>query len=262
MKRDEAQGRFQPCPSSIKIGRVSNIDLEICVDTLDGALAAKSGGAARVELCSALSEGGLTPSAGLMRAAVGIGIPCFAMIRPRSGLFQFSEAEIEIMLTDVATARQAGLAGVVLGVQAADGGLNLDALARLRDAAVDMGVTLHRVIDVVPDPLVAVDQVASLGFNRILTSGAAPEAPDGVAMIKAMALRAGPGISVMPGCGLTHRNVAHVVRETGASEVHAACSVTLPEAQTFSDFDPPSGRLETDETLVRKMVAALRRESH
>ena len=238
------------------------VSLEVCVDTVEGVLAAKAGGAARVELCAALSEGGLTPSSGMMQAAAGLEIAAFAMIRPRSGLFFFSEAEVEAMIEDVAAARRAGLQGVVLGVQAADGGLNLDALARLQDAAGDMGTTLHRVIDVVPDPLTAIDQAADLGFDRVLTSGAAPLAPDGAAMIRAMTERARGRLSVMPGCGLTPENVADVVQQTGAREVHAACAAPVPEAETFSDFDPPSGRMKTDENQVRDMVAALRRETH
>lgn len=231
--------------------------LEVCVDTLDGILAAKAGGAARVELCAALSEGGLTPPVGLMRAAAGTGIPCVAMMRPRSGLFDFSPDEIGMMIDDITAAREAGLAGVVLGVQQADGRLDIDALGRLRDVAGDMETTLHRVIDVVPDPMEALGQVIALGFDRVLTSGGAQEAPDGVDVIASMVARAAGRISVMPGCGLTPGNVAEVVSRTGVSEVHAACSVRVSDAETFSDFDPPSGRMRTDERAVRDMVSAL-----
>lgn len=233
------------------------VTLEICVDTIEGVLAAKAGGAARVELCAALSEGGLTPPVGLMRAAAGAGIPCFAMIRPRSGLFAFSKAEIAMMLDDIQAARQAGLDGVVLGVQGADGALNVPVLTRLRAAAGDMGTTLHRVIDVVPDTMEALDQAIELGFDRVLTSGGACEAPAGEAVIRAMVTRAAGRISVMPGCGLTPANAAGIAARTGVSEVHAACAVPVPEAQTFSDFDPPSGRMRTGENAVRQMVRAL-----
>ena len=236
---------------------VQTAKLEVCVDTLDGVHAAKRGGAARVELCSALSEGGLTPSAGLMRAAAGTGIPCFAMIRPRSGLFHFGDDDERIMQEDIQAARAAGLAGVVLGAQQEDGGLNVAMLARLRDAARGMATTLHRVIDVVPDPMTALNQAISLGFDRVLTSGAKPEAPEGADLIARMVARAGSRLSVMPGCGLTPENVRDVVSRTGVTEVHAACAVRVPDAETFSDFDPSSGRMRTDETEVRKMVSAL-----
>lgn len=231
--------------------------LEVCVDTIAGAEAAVRGGARRIELCSALSEGGLTPSAGLMRAASRLPVPVYAMIRPRGGLFRFSEAETEIMLADIAAARLAGLAGVVLGVQAADGGLDVAMLGRLVAAAGDLGCTLHRVIDVVPEPLVALEQAMSLGFDRVLTSGAEPFAPDGVGLIAEMVLRADGRIGVMPGCGLTVANVAAVIAATGASELHASCAVKVLGDPAFSDFDPPGGRFETSEDEVRAMVAAI-----
>jgi copper homeostasis protein len=231
--------------------------LEVCVDTFQGAVSAVQGGAGRIELCSSLSEGGLTPSAGLMRAAAGLAVPCYAMIRPRSGLFAFSRDEVAIMLADIATARAAGLAGVVLGAQGADGALDVALLRRLVDAAGPLGCTLHRVIDVVPDPLAAVTQAIGLGFERVLTSGAEPFAPDGVPMIRRMVDLAAGRISVMPGCGLDPGNVAAVLRATGATEAHAACRVPVPGDPAFSDFDPPGGRFETSEAEVRRMVAAM-----
>ncbi|MEM9812636.1 MAG: copper homeostasis protein CutC [Pseudomonadota bacterium] len=234
------------------------VRLEICVDTFEGASAAVAGGADRIELCSSLSEGGLTPSAGLMRAAAALRVPAYAMIRPRSGLFHFSEAEVEIMLTDIAAAREAGLAGVVIGAQTAEGGLDGPVLERLVAAAGDLGTTLHRVIDVVPDPLAALDQALSLGIERILTSGAQPYAPDGVQLIREMVQRAGDALSVMPGCGLAPDNVGAVVAQTGAAEVHAACRRRVSGDPAFSDFDPPSGRYETSASDIRDMKSALR----
>ena len=233
--------------------------LEVCVDTFAGAVAAMNGGAGRVELCSSLSEGGLTPSTGLMQAASTLPIPCYAMIRPRCGLFHFSDAEAEIMLTDIAAVRTAGLAGVVLGVQAEDGALNLPLLAKLIKAAGPLGKTLHRVIDVVPDPLLALDQAILLGFDRVLTSGALPTAPEGAPMIKQMVTRADGALSVMPGCGLTPENVADVMRQTGAYEVHASCNLAAKGDPAFSDFDPPGGRFETSERDVRRMVQQMPR---
>jgi copper homeostasis protein len=231
--------------------------LEVCVDTIEGAEAAVMGGAGRIELCSSLSEGGLTPSAGLMRAAARLPVPSYAMIRPRSGLFDFSEPEVLIMLDDIRAARNAGLAGVVLGAQGPGGGLDTALLARLVAAAGDLGCTLHRVIDVVPDPLAALEQAIELGFERVLTSGAEPFAPEGVGLIAEMVIRADGRIGVMPGCGLTVENVAGIIAATGASEVHAACRVPVPGDTAFSDFDPPGGRFETSEDEVRAMVAAI-----
>lgn len=235
------------------------IGLEVCVDTIDGVLAAQAGGASRVELCAALSEGGLTPPIGLMYAAAKTDIPCFAMIRPRSGLFHCNDAEMDMMHHDIRAAKTAGLAGVVLGVQALDGAFDIERLGQLRTSAVGMGATLHRVIDVVPDPLDALEQAIALGFDRVLTSGGALEAPDGLEMIGAMVDRADGCISVMPGCGLTAANVREIVDATGVREVHAACATPVSDAETFSDFDPPSGRMKTDRDVVSRMVAALSR---
>ena len=231
--------------------------LEICVDTIEGARAAKAGGADRIELCSALSEGGLTPSAGLMRAAAALSIPVYAMIRPRSGLFHFTADEEAVMLADIAVAKAAGLAGVVLGAQGDDNRLETAMLARLIAAAGGMGTTLHRVIDVVPDPLEALDQAAALGFERVLTSGAAPEAPDGADMVARMVERAGDRILVMAGCGLTAGNVAGFVARTGVPEVHAACTVLVTGEREFSDFSPVGGRMATSTDDVRAMADAV-----
>lgn len=194
---------------------------------------------------------------GLMRAAARLPLPCYAMIRPRSGLFAFSDAEADIMLSDIAAARETGLAGVVLGAQSPDGTLNTELLTRLVAEAGPLGKTLHRVIDVVPDPLEAMEQAIALGFERVLTSGAEPFAPDGVGLIRQMVSQAAGRISVMPGCGLTAENVAGVLAATGAKEAHAACRRAVPGDPAFSDFDPPGGRFETSEADVRSMVAAL-----
>jgi len=231
--------------------------LEVCVDTLEGAQAAIAGGAARIELCAALSEGGLTPSAGMMRAAARLTVPCYAMIRPRGGLFHFTKAETQIMRADIAAAREAGLAGVVLGAQDASGGLDVAVLRHLAEAAGNLGKTLHRVIDVVPDPLIALDQAIDLGFDRVLTSGAQPFAPDGHVLIARMVQRARGRVSVMPGCGITPENAAGLVRATGVTEIHAACRVKAAGDPAFSDFDPPGGRFVTSESEVRRLIAAL-----
>ena len=161
------------------------------------------------------------------------------------------------MLADVHTAREADLAGVVLGVQASDGGLDVAVLRTLLDAAGPLPATLHRVIDVVADPFEALEQAIDLGFERVLTSGAAAEAPQGGDMIRMMVSRADGRISVMPGCGLDAENVAALVRETGVTEVHAACLSPAEGPRAFSDFDPPGGRFMTDALKVRAMVEAL-----
>ena len=194
--------------------------LEVCVDDVAGLAAAVAGGADRIELCAALSEGGLTPSVGFMDLAAGCGVPVRAMIRPRGGDFNFSERELNVMCTDIAAVRAAGLEGVVLGVSDADGRLALDPLRRLVAAANGMRLTMHRVIDGVPDQIEAVIQARDLGFDCVLSSGGAASAEDGCAMLAMMC--AVQGITVMPGAGISAANAARIATETGAAWMHGS----------------------------------------
>src|SRR5262249_55198139 len=150
-----------------------SILLEVCVDSPQGLDAAIAGGADRIELCSALELGGLTPTPGLIGRAAQAPIPVYAMIRPRPGNFVFGPADIDAMLLEVETIRHAGLAGVVLGASNADGSLDRLTLEKLMDGSSGMGTTLHRAFDLVPDLEEAVTIAVGLGFERILTSGRA-----------------------------------------------------------------------------------------
>ncbi len=232
------------------------IPVEIAVDTLAGIAAAAEGGAARVELCAALSEGGLTPPPGLMAAAGQAGLPVFAMIRPRSGLFHWSEPEIAAMRQDVRAARAAGLQGVVIGAQTAGGELDAAVLAMLIAAARPLGVTLHRVIDVVPEPARALEAAIGLGIDRVLTSGGAATAWEGRAALAGLVQQAAGRISVMAGSGVTAEGARALVAATGVDEVHASCRGAA-EAAAPLGFDPPGGRRGTDPRRVAALVAAL-----
>ena len=232
------------------------VALEVCVDTIDGVAAAQAGGAARVELCAALSEGGLTPSMGLMAEAAKFDVPCYAMIRPRAGLFAFSDAEVAVMLADARAAKAAGLAGLAIGVQDGAGGLDLAGLRAL--VAVGLPCTLHRVIDVVPDWRAAIDIAVEVGIERVLTSGGAARAMDGAGQLREMVDYAAGRISVMAGSGVTAGNVAELVRLTGVGEVHASCAVVAQGDAAFSNFDPVGGRKVTDASRVQRIVEALR----
>ncbi len=230
--------------------------LEVCVDTFEGVMAAKDGGADRIELCASLSEGGLTPSAGLMQAAALSGIPCHAMIRPRAGDFTCSQHDIEIMAHDISAARTFGLSGVVFGIEDGSGGLDVRSLGRLMDEASGLDTTLHRVVDVVSDRMRAIDVAIELGFDRILTSGGAQDAEAGAAEIAAMVRHAGDAITIMPGSGITARNAAGIARATGAREFHASCSVEK-EARLHNMFTQTPQRITSAE-IVRNVKAKLR----
>ncbi len=202
--------------------QTSRIALEICVDTPDGLAAAIAAGADRVELCSGLDLGGLSPSPGLIRLASASPVPVYAMIRPRAGDFVFGAGDKAAMLAEIAAVREAGLAGVVLGASRPDLSLDEPMLAELRAAAHGLGSTLHRAFDLVPDMRAALEAAVRLGFERILTSGGALDAPSGAERLQELQGQAAGRISIMPGSGVRPDNVADLVRRTGVREVHAS----------------------------------------
>ena len=231
--------------------------LEVCVDTAAGLAEAVAGGADRVELCAALALGGLTPSAGLMELAARCGIPVMVMIRPRAGDFIWTETELRVMETDIATARTAGLAGVVLGALAPDRRLDQAALARLTRAAAGMDLTLHRCFDLVPDMGVALEEAVALGFRRILTSGGAETAAQGAKRIQSLVRQAAERISIMPGSGVKPSN-AVALMGLGVSELHGSCSVGVPGTRAGAALG--FGWLferQTHAALVRAMKRAM-----
>ncbi|HTJ29880.1 MAG TPA: copper homeostasis protein CutC [Acidobacteriaceae bacterium] len=199
------------------------MELEICVESVESAIAADEGGAQRVELCSALSEGGLTPSLGMLRAvreAVKLGV--YVMIRPRGGDFLYSEAEYAIMLDDIRRMADCGADGVVLGLLTAQGELDVERTARLVEAAGPMGVTVHRAVDMSRDLNAAMEGAIQAGAHRILTSGAAATALEGGTCIASLVKQAAGRIGIMVGGNVRPWNLAQVVTGTGASQFHTA----------------------------------------
>lgn len=242
--------------------------LEVCVDEAAGLEAAILGGADRIELCSALALGGLTPSPGLIRLAAASPVPVYAMIRPRAGGFVADSGTLDAMGGDIAAVRAAGLAGVVLGVGRPDGRLDAEALAALLTQAAGLGATLHRAFDLVPDPLAALDVAVELGFERILTSGAAASAPDGAILLARLQDAAAGRIGIMAGAGLRPDLVGGLVLSTGIRQVHASCSE--PSASDPCASDPgasdasasalgfaAAGPRATSQSIVRAMRQAL-----
>ncbi|PKR90445.1 copper homeostasis protein CutC [Pleomorphomonas diazotrophica] len=234
------------------------IRLEVCIDDVLSLDACAKGGADRIELCSALDLGGLTPSPGLIAAAAKSPLPSRAMIRPRAGDFHFAEAEVEVMLADIATVRNAGLAGVVLGAMTAENELDVAVLARLVDAAGSLGKTLHRAIDLLPDPVAAVDLAVHLGFDCILTSGGELTAEAGVPVIAAMVERAAGRIDIMAGSGVRPENAAIIHRETGVHWLHSSCGRAEANADDVRHFGfGPAERRFADADRIRALKAAV-----
>jgi copper homeostasis protein len=228
--------------------------LEVCVDDALGLAEAKAGGADRVELCAALGLGGLTPSAGLMAQAAGIGLPCYPMIRPRSGDFVFAAAEVGVMCADIRMARGMGLTGVVLGASRPDGRLDADCLATLITEAAGLDLTLHRAFDLAPDVEEAVETAVQLGFRRILSSGGARVAGQGVARLARIITAAAGRLSIMPGSGITPETWP-VLARLAVREVHASCAAPVPVNGQAAEFGFAIG---TERRTERGRVAALK----
>jgi len=220
--------------------------LEICVETLDAALAAERGGADRIELCGDLSVGGVTPSAALMRAVrEQVRIPIFAMIRPRGGDFCYSDAEFEQMKKEIGVAKTGGMNGLVFGILRRDGTVDVARNAELVELAKPLPVTFHRAFDETPDLFVALEDVLGAGFARILTSGGAAAAEAGSAKLTELARRAGQRITILAGGGIHPENIAAIAGATHADEVHSGLSSMLPCPRTeHAKFEAAVRRLK------------------
>ncbi len=197
------------------------INIEVCIDNIESLYTAQRAGAGRIELCSSLTLGGLTPSSGLTTQVVKHAIvPVYAMIRPRDGDFLYSSDEIEMMLCEIHHVRSLGVQGVVLGLLNQQAEIDKDILKSLMQESRDLGVTFHRAIDCCADAELAVDTVISAGCERILTSGLASNAQLGSECIKRMVKQADGRLSIMAGAGINENNVASIVKVTGIQEVH------------------------------------------
>jgi copper homeostasis protein len=231
--------------------------LEICVGDIGGLDAAVEAGADRIELCSALDHGGLTPSAGLIELAAAAPVPVHVLIRPRAGGFVYSEREFEAMLRDIAFCRAAGVAGVVIGALDRHHDLDADGLSTLVAAAEGVDITLHRAFDLTRDPFAALEAAIALGIPRILTSGQEQRASEGRDLIIELAKAAKGRIALMPGGGLNSENAHLFLTIPGISELHASCRTRYQgeplKLQGFESVAP--GR--TDAAAIRAMKAAM-----
>ncbi|KJY88126.1 copper homeostasis protein CutC [Vibrio neptunius] len=242
--------------------------VEVCIDNIESLHLAIEGGAGRIELCSSLALGGLTPSFGLMKQAGKLSsVPVYAMIRPRQGDFLYTEQEIESMLIDIEAAADAGLQGVVLGTLNEDGHIDMNAAQRLVNQAksLKLGVTFHRAIDQCADYQRSIADIAELGCERVLTSGLASNIDQGLDVLRHMVELADDRFSIMAGAGLNAENVYKIVSESAVQEVHLSGKSTRPSkmkliaeqakmgSQNIDDFVVPV----TDPQAIEKVVKVL-----
>ena len=240
--------------------------LEICAGSVESAIAARDGGAKRIELCAALEVGGVTPSAGLIAQARKVeGVILNVIIRPRGGDFLYNEYEISCMTEDIRTCKRLGADGVVIGALTADGDIDTATCKKLIEAAEGMSITFHRAFDMCRDPHKALEELVSLGCDRVLTSGQAPTAEAGIPLLKQLVEKAAGRIIIMPGCGVNSANAATILQDTGATEIHASARKSVGSGMVFrhngvSMGNPDSdeyARKETDVNEVKAIVESI-----
>lgn len=246
-----------------------NYQLEVCIDNLESLHHAQAGGATRIELCSSLALGGLTPSAGLMqRVGQLAAVPVYAMIRPRAGDFFYHDEDLAIMAEDIHAAHRAQLQGVVLGLLTQDGNIDVKRCTPLVELAqsLSLGVTFHRAFDHCANPECALEQIIALGCERILSSGLASSAERGIERLAQLVQQSAGRISIMAGAGVNPDNVAQIALATGVHELHLSAKSTRPSQMQFVRAESKMGAAECDDFIIpitsreilQKTVQALR----
>jgi len=240
--------------------------VEACVDSVESALAAERGGAGRLELCDALFDGGTTPSAGMIAACrERVSIPLFVIIRPRGGGFVYSAPELDVMRRDIVAARGLGADGVVIGALRPDGTVNDEHVRSLVGVADRLAGTFHRAFDFVPDLGGALETIIATGVTRVLSSGGALMAREGVATLASLVAQAGDRLVVMAGGGVREENVREIVDGSGVREVHVRLTrLTRGEGPPLRAGvkvrkalpDDEAAWEETDEARIRRFVSA------
>ena len=240
--------------------------LEVCCSSVDDALEAEAGGADRVELCSSLFFGGLTPSHGTIVEAVRrLRIPAIVMVRPRGGGFCYTDVEFATMVTDAQAAVEQNAAGIVFGVLTPTGEVDVPRTQSLRQIAGSRDAVFHRAFDVTPDPFRALDQLVELGITRVLTSGQQPSVAEGLELICRLMEYGGDRIQVMPGGGIRPHNFTEVISRTQCRHIHVAAFTTRQDdstrhrpAVTFGGaLYPPENRYDlTDRDVIQRLSTA------
>ena len=222
--------------------------IEVCVDSVASAVAAKRGGAARIEICSGLVEGGVTPSLGLLQILrARTSITMHVMIRPRGGDFCYDADEFRIMRRDLESMKQLAMDGVVFGLLDTTGNVDVARTRELVELARPLQVTFHRAFDMSFDLFRALEDVCAAGADRILTSGGEQTCLQGVQTIAQLIERAGERIIVMPGSGIKPNNVGRILEQTGAKEIHVGLRTSVPSPMVHRNSRVSLGSIEGHE---------------
>lgn len=241
--------------------------LEICCGSIDDAIESEKGGAHRVELCSALFLGGLTPSIGTTHEAkLRLKIPVMVMVRPRAGGFCYTSAEMSTMERDATAALERGADGIVFGILTTDGKIDVPRSQRIRRLVGDKQSIFHRAFDVTPDPFEALERLIDMGITRVLTSGQKDSVPQGVELIRKLVERAAGRIEILPGGGIQPYQVREIAEKTTCNQIHLTAWKTTSDPSTHANpavtfggaLYPPEDRYQiTDSALVREIVNKL-----
>ena len=206
--------------------------LEVCANSYQSAKHAQEAGAKRIELCSELSIGGITPSFGLIKQVISeLAIKTFVLIRPRSGDFCYTKAEFDIIKKNIQVCKDLGCHGIVSGVLNANNTIDIARTQELVELASPLPFTFHRAFDMVPNPMESLEQLINLGVDRILTSGQEPKAIDGLNTLKLLKQHAQNRITILVGSGISSKN-AQRFKDEGFTEIHASASETISVASS------------------------------
>ena len=232
------------------------VQLEICIDSVAGAIAAEQGGADRLEICGNLVEGGTTPSMGMICAVLEVtSLPVMVMIRPRGGPFCFTKDEKNVMRRDAQLVLEQPIAGIVMGAAGEDGSIDEAFCEEIRRLSMGRSMTFHRAFDQLKEPVESLEKLVRLGVDRLLTSGQAPTAMEGVELIRQLVDISADRIVVMPGGGVRAENIADLVAECEVTEVHGTASDWASPFQGFWRDDVPMCAASGPLDLVRRVTA-------
>lgn len=234
--------------------------LEVIGFNIESCILAQTAGANRIELCDNPGEGGTTPSYGFIKAArEKLHIELYPIIRPRGGDFFYSDAEFEVMKTDVKICKELGCDGVVIGILNADGTVDIKRCKALVKLAYPLGVTFHRAFDRVKDASQALEDVIEIGCERILTSGLVSTALDGAETLAALIKQADERIIIMPGSGVRADNIIELAKKTGAVEFHTSARINIDSRMNYTNeaMKESMKSVSVNENEIKEIISSL-----